>query len=64
MTDGAALTGTDGKRETGPPDSAARIKRIGEGRWQNVTGYRDPTAKSKSRMVNGTSSSSWCRATT
>ena len=42
MTDGAALTGTDGKRVTGPPNGAARIIRIGEGPWQNVTGYRDP----------------------
>jgi hypothetical protein len=45
MTDGAALTGADGKRGTGPPDSAARIKRIGEGPWQNVTGYRDPAGE-------------------
>jgi Domain of Unknown Function (DUF1080) len=45
MTDGAALTGTDGKRETGPANSAARIKRIGEGPWQNVTGYRDPNGE-------------------
>ena len=45
MTDGAALTGSDGKRETGPPGSAARIKRIGEGPWQNVTGYRDPNGE-------------------
>ena len=45
MTDGAALTGTDGKRETGPAGSAARIKRIGEGPWQNVTGYRDPNGE-------------------
>jgi 3-keto-disaccharide hydrolase len=45
MTDGAALTGTDGKRETGPPDSAARIRRFGEGPWQNVTGYRDPNGE-------------------
>lgn len=45
MTDGAALTGTDGKRETGPPSSAARIKRIGEGPWQNVIGYRDPNGE-------------------
>jgi hypothetical protein len=45
MTDGAALTGADGKRETGPPNSAARIKRIGEGPWQNVTGYRDPNGE-------------------
>lgn len=42
MTDGAALTGTDGKRVTGPPNGAARIIRIGEGPWQNVKGYRDP----------------------
>ena len=45
MTDGAALTGADGKRETGPADSAARIKRFGEGPWQNVTGYRDPAGE-------------------
>jgi hypothetical protein len=49
MTDGAALTDTDGKRETGPPDSAARIKRIGEGPWQNVTGYRDPSGEIENR---------------
>jgi hypothetical protein len=42
MTDGAALTGTDGKRVTGPAGGAANIKRIGEGPWKNVTGYRDP----------------------
>src|SRR5450755_4306147 len=45
MTDGAALTGADGKRETGPRGSAARIRRFGEGPWQNVTGYRDPTGE-------------------
>lgn len=45
MTDGAALTSEEGKRETGPPDSAARIKRTGEGPWQNVTGYRDPAGE-------------------
>lgn len=45
MTDGAALTVTDGKRVTGPPNSAARIVRIGEGPWQNVTGYRDPNGE-------------------
>jgi len=45
MTDGAALTGADGKRETGPPGSAARIRRFGEGPWQNVTGYRDPNGE-------------------
>ena len=45
MTDGAALTGTDGKRVTGPAGGAANIKRIGEGPWQNVTGYRDPAGE-------------------
>jgi hypothetical protein len=45
MTDGAALTGTDGKRVTGPANGAARIIRIGEGAWQNVTGYRDPNGE-------------------
>ncbi len=45
MTDGAALTATDGTRAVGPPGSAARIKRIGEGPWQNVTGYRDPNGE-------------------
>jgi hypothetical protein len=45
MTDGAALTGTDGTRVTGPPNGAARIVRIGEGPWQNVTGYRDPNGE-------------------
>ena len=45
MTDGAALTGTDGKRVTGPAGGAANIKRIGEGPWQNVTGYRDPNGE-------------------
>ena len=42
MTDGASLTGTDGKRVTGPAGGAARIIRIGEGPWKNMTGYRDP----------------------
>jgi len=45
MTDGAALTGADGKRATGPPGSAARMVRFGEGPWQNVTGYRDPNGE-------------------
>jgi len=45
MTDGAALTGTDGKSVTGPAGGAANIKRIGEGPWKNVTGYRDPNGE-------------------
>jgi hypothetical protein len=42
MTDGAALTGMDGKRVTGPPGSALKIDRINKGPWKNVVGYRDP----------------------
>ena len=42
MTDGAALTGSDGKRVTGPPGSALKIDRIGKGPLKNVTGFRDP----------------------
>jgi len=41
MTDGAALTGLDGKRVTGPPGSALKIDRIGKGTWTNVAGFRD-----------------------
>jgi 3-keto-disaccharide hydrolase len=42
MTDGAALTGKDGVRVTGPPGKAAKIDRFNKGPWKNVTGYRDP----------------------
>jgi hypothetical protein len=42
MTDGASLTGLDGKRVTGPAGKAVRIDRIGKGLWEDVTGYRDP----------------------
>ena len=42
MTDGAALTGKDGKRVTGPDGSALKIDRFGKGPYQNVAGYRDP----------------------
>ncbi|MGO8791878.1 MAG: DUF1080 domain-containing protein [Terriglobia bacterium] len=45
MTDGAALTGRDGKRVTGPPGSAASIPRFGAGPLQDITGYRDPTGE-------------------
>ena len=45
MTDGAALTGRDGKRVTGPPGSALKIDRIGKGPWKNVAGYRDPVGE-------------------
>lgn len=43
MTDGAALTGKDGKRVTGPAGSALKIDRFNKGEWKNVVGYRDPT---------------------
>ena len=43
MTDGAALTGKDGVRVTGPDGKAAKIDRFNKGVWKNVAGYRDPT---------------------
>jgi hypothetical protein len=43
MTDGAALTGKDGKRVTGPSGGALKIDRFNKGEWKNVAGYRDPT---------------------
>ncbi|MDB4883178.1 MAG: hypothetical protein JWL95_1944 [Gemmatimonadetes bacterium] len=42
MTDGAAVTGRDGTRVTGPPGTAKPIPRFGKGAWQDVAGYRDP----------------------
>jgi hypothetical protein len=42
MTDGAALTGRDGKRVVGPPGSALKIDHFGKGPSQNVVGFRDP----------------------
>jgi len=41
MTDGAALTGRDGKRVEGPPGSALKIDHFGKGPSQNVIGFRD-----------------------
>jgi hypothetical protein len=43
MTDGAALTGKDGVRVTGPDGKASKIDRFNKGEWKNVAGYRDPT---------------------
>jgi hypothetical protein len=43
MTDGAALTGKDGKRVTGPPGKASRIDHFGKGPSQNIIGFRDAT---------------------
>lgn len=42
MTDGAALTGRDGKRVTGPPGSALMIPHFNKGTFPNVVGVRDP----------------------
>lgn len=42
MTDGAALTGKDGVRVTGPDGKALKIDRFNKGPYQNVVGYRDP----------------------
>jgi Domain of Unknown Function (DUF1080) len=41
MTDGAALTGRDGQRVTGPPGVAVKIDHFGKGPSQNVVGFRD-----------------------
>lgn len=45
LTDGAALTGRDGKRVTGPAGGAVKIDRFGKGPWKNVMGYRDPVGE-------------------
>jgi Domain of Unknown Function (DUF1080) len=45
MTDGAALTGGDGKRVTGPAGSALPIPHSNKGTFPNVTGIRDPTGE-------------------
>ena len=41
LTDGAAITGKDGKRVTGPPGAALKIDRFDKGPWANVAGFRD-----------------------
>lgn len=41
LTDGGAITGSDGKRVTGPPGSALNIGHIGKGPQQNVVGFRN-----------------------
>ena len=45
MTDGAALTGRDGTRVTGPDGKALKIDRFGKGPWKDVVGYRDPVGE-------------------
>jgi hypothetical protein len=45
MTDGAALTGKDGVRVTGPAGKAMKIDRFGKGPSENVVGFRDPVGE-------------------
>ncbi len=45
LTDGAAITGADGKRVTGPPGSALNVGHIGKGPEQNVVGFRNSTGE-------------------
>jgi hypothetical protein len=45
MTDGAALTGRDGVRVTGPAGGAKKIDRFEKGPSKNVTGFRDPVGE-------------------
>jgi hypothetical protein len=45
MTDGAALTGKDGVRLTGPAGGGLKFDRFNKGEFKNVTGYRDPTGE-------------------
>lgn len=42
MTDGAALTGKDGVRVTGPPGNSTKIDRFNKSPEKDVVGYRDP----------------------
>ncbi|MEO8562174.1 MAG: DUF1080 domain-containing protein [bacterium] len=43
MTDGAAVTGRDGRRVTGPAGRSLPIPRFNKGPWRDVLGYRDPS---------------------
>ena len=45
MTDGAALTGSDGKRVTGPPNSALNIGHIAKGPTENTLGFRNTSGE-------------------
>ena len=49
LTDGAAITGKDGVRVTGPEGKASKIDRFNKGVFLNVTGYRDPTNELEKR---------------
>ena len=45
MTDGAALTGSDGNRVTAPPGHARNIGHIDKGPEQNVAGFRNSSGE-------------------
>ena len=45
LTDGAAITGADGKRVTGPPGSAVNIGHIDKGPEKNVVGFRNASGE-------------------
>ena len=45
MTEGGALTGTNGVRVTGPAGNALKIDRSGKGPSKDVAGFRDPTGE-------------------
>ncbi len=45
MTDGAALTGSDGKRVTGPTGSAVNIGHVDKGPETNVAGFRNTSGE-------------------
>lgn len=42
LTDGAAITGKDGVRVTGPDGKSSKIDRFNKGPFKDLTGYRDP----------------------
>ena len=54
MTDGAALTGRNGERVTGPAGSSLKIDHFGKGPTQNVVGFRDAVGDlEKPAMASG-----------
>ncbi len=63
MTDGAAVTGSDGKRVTGPPNSALNIGHIDKGPPRTPSASATPPASSSTRTASGIPSSSSSTAT-
>jgi hypothetical protein len=53
MTDGAALTGKDGKRVVGPPGKTLLINHFGKGPWQMSLVSAMQAATSKSLTGDG-----------